>query len=197
MLTCVLAFAACRHSTPPYEKAAKRAYAEGIYPVDGKRDCLAPVTLTDQHGKNVLLESLKGKFVLIDFIYTSCPGPCEMMTAKIAAAARQLKDLLGSQVTIVSITLNPERDSPARLYKFAEEQAAEQPGWLFLTGSPDKIDSVMARFKLKRQVEPDGSIDHITIIYLLDRNGRQIRIYNPSTLKSDALAADIRAALAQ
>jgi protein SCO1/2 len=195
ILAGALALAGCRGSAPAGDAAAPPGHAEGVYPVDGSRDCLASVTLIDQHGKSVALDSLKNRLVLIDFIYTSCPGPCEMMTAKIAAAARELKDRIGPRLAIVSITLDPEHDSPARLDKFAREQGAEQPGWLFLTGSPALIDAVMARFRLKRQVEPDGSIDHMTIIYLLGRDGRQIRIYNPSTVKSKALAADIRAAL--
>jgi cytochrome oxidase Cu insertion factor (SCO1/SenC/PrrC family) len=181
--------AGCRGSSP---EDTARTYPEGAYPVAGSRDCLSGVTLTDQHGQQIALDSLKGKLVLIDFIYTACPGPCEMMTAKIAAAARALKSSMGNKLAIVSVTLDPERDHPAQLLKFAEQQGAEQTGWLFLTGPPDKVETLMGRFKLKRQREPDGSVDHATIIYLLDRNGRQIRLYNPSTIKPDALAADIR-----
>jgi protein SCO1/2 len=196
ILAGALAVTACRGSKPNEEAVASRTYPEGAYPVKGTQDCLSGATLTDQHGRTIVLDSLKGKLVLIDFIYTSCPGPCEMMTAKIAAAARELKERLGKQVAIVSVTLDPEHDKPDQLLKFAREQGAEQPGWLFLTGSPEQIEALMARFRLKRQREPDGSIDHVTIIYLLGRDGREVRIYNTSTIKSARLAADINAELA-
>ncbi len=175
------------------QRSASSGLAPGVYPVKLDTDCLPDVTLTDASGRAVSLASLRGKYVLVDFIYTSCPGPCELMTARIAKAVPELGDKLGRSVEIVSITLDPERDDPKRMLDFAREQGALVPGWLFLTGAPEKIESVMRRFKLERRREADGSIDHITILYLLGPDGRPVRMYDPATVTPKSLAADIGA----
>src|SRR5258705_13893979 len=90
----------------------------GDYPASNGNNCLPEVSLIDQHGSAVSLASLKGKPVLIDFIYTSCASTCPMLTAKMAAIAHQLGPALGADVRIVSITLDPEHDSPVELAKY-------------------------------------------------------------------------------
>src|ERR1700683_4755763 len=62
----------------------------GSYSSAEKRDCLPDLTLTDQNGRKVSLASLKGKPVLFDFIYTTCPGPCLVLTARMKAIADHL-----------------------------------------------------------------------------------------------------------
>src|SRR5271169_1764806 len=76
----------------------------------GAASVLTDTKLVDQNGNTVSLESLRGKPLLVDFIYTSCPGPCLMETAKLANVALRLGDKLGSKVTLVSITVDPEHD---------------------------------------------------------------------------------------
>src|ERR1035437_9054908 len=66
--------------------------------------------LGDQNGHRGSLASLKGKPLVVDFIYTSCPGECRMETAKLANVALRLGPALGSKVTIVSISVDPEHD---------------------------------------------------------------------------------------
>src|SRR5208337_1829305 len=71
---------------------------------------LTDTTLLDQNGQKLSLASLKGKPFVMDFIYTSCPGPCLMETAKLANVALRLGSDLGSKATIVSISVDPEHD---------------------------------------------------------------------------------------
>src|SRR5271156_6212223 len=132
--------------------------ARGDYPAANGNNCLPDVSLIDQHGSAVSLASLRGKPVLIDFIYTSCASTCPMLTAKMAAIAQKLGPALGADVRIVSITLDPEHDGPAELAKYAQSHDANDAGWIFLTGPTAKIDQVMALFKLRRTRENDGSI---------------------------------------
>src|ERR1700675_2624881 len=122
----------------------------GSYAAANTSDCLPAITLVDQHGQDVSLASLKGHPVLIDFIYTTCPGPCPLMTSRMAAVAKLLGPKLGSQVTFVSISIDPEHDRPAELEKYARERGADDAGWLFLTGMPEQIDKVLALFNLQR-----------------------------------------------
>jgi len=168
--------------------------ARGDYPAANTNNCLPDVSLIDQHGAAVSLASLKGKPVLIDFIYTSCASTCPMLTAKMAAIAHKLGPALGADVRIVSISLDPEHDSPVELAKYAQTHDAANSGWLFLTGPPEKIDQVLALFKLRRTRESDGSITHSIEAFLLAPDGRQIRQYNALDVSPDAVVADVESA---
>jgi len=168
--------------------------ARGDYPAANGNNCLPEVSLIDQHGASVSLASLKGKPVLIDFIYTSCASTCPMLTAKMAAIAHALGPALGADVRIVSITLDPEHDSPAELAKYAKSHDAAGNGWIFLTGPPAKIDQVLALFKLRRTRESDGSITHSIEAFLLGPDGHQIRQYNALEVSADAVVADVERA---
>ncbi len=179
-LTAMLALSACGNRE-----------ALGDYPAANGNNCLPDVSLIDQHGAAVSLASLKGKPVLIDFIYTSCASTCPLLTAKMTAVAHKLGPALGADVTIVSISLDPEHDTPAELAKYATSHDAGGPGWIFLTGPPAKIDQVLALFNLRRTRESDGSITHSIAAFLLGPDGHQIRQYNALDVSPDAVADDI------
>ena len=85
---------------------------KGGFVMSDASDCLPDITLIDQHGQKVSLSSLRGKPVLFDFIYTTCPGPCLLLTSRMKAIAIQLGPALGKQARIVSITVDPEHDHP-------------------------------------------------------------------------------------
>lgn len=168
--------------------------ALGDYPAANGNNCLPDVSLIDQHGSAISLASLKGKPVLIDFIYTSCASTCPMLTAKMAAIAHQLGPALGADVTIVSISLDPEHDNPAALENYAKSHGADGNGWIFLTGPPAKIDQVLALFNLRRTRESDGSIAHSIEAFLLGPDGHQVRQYSALDVSPDAVVADVERA---
>ena len=165
--------------------------AKGDYPAANGNNCLPEVSLIDQHGAPVSLASLRGKPVLIDFIYTSCSSTCPMLTAKMAAIAHALGPALGANVRIVSITLDPEHDRPAELAKYANSHDANENGWIFLTGPPAQIDQVLALFKIRRTRESDGSITHSVAAFLLGPDGHQVRQYNALEVSPEAVVADV------
>lgn len=82
---------------------------------------------------------LEGKIAVVDFIFTRCSGVCPMLSATMGGLQRRLGDLVGREVVLVSISIDPEHDSPAVLDGFARRFQAG-PGWLFLTGSRQNID---------------------------------------------------------
>jgi protein SCO1 len=159
-------------------------------------DCLPDLVLTDQNNRPVSLPSLKGKPLLFDFIYTTCPGPCLVLTARMKAIADQLGPALGSQVWFVSVTVDPEHDHPAGLKAYAREQDADRAGWYFLTGPPADIDRLMAQFKLRRQREADGSVDHVLEFFLVRADGRPLLQYLASDVNPAKVAGDLQAAAA-
>jgi protein SCO1/2 len=154
-------------------------------------NCLTDTNLTDQNGNNVSLASLKGKPMLVDFIYTSCPGPCLMETAKFANVALRLGDKLGSKVTLVSITVDPEHDGPKQLLQYSQQQGADARGWYFLTGSPADIDRALAGFKIIREKEPDGSVGHIVGMVLVNGDGAKVHEYSGEVVKAQTLTTDL------
>jgi protein SCO1 len=165
--------------------------AMGDYPAANGNNCLPEVSLIDQHGASISLASLRGKPVLIDFIYTSCASTCPMLTAKMAAIVHRLGPTLGADVTIVSISLDPEHDTPAELAKYAAAHNANGNGWIFLTGPPAQIDQVLELFKLRRMRENDGTITHSVSAFLLGPDGHQIRQYNALDVSPEAVVADV------
>jgi protein SCO1 len=169
--------------------------AQGDYPAANRADCLPNVTLTDQNGRSVSLASLKGKPVLVDFIYASCPSLCPMVTEKFAVAARRLGANLGSRVEFVSITVDPEHDDPAELRAFADKHDADRPGWLFLTGKPVEIEKVLDAYDLKRIEQSDGTVTHPMGSFLLGPDGHQLRQYDSNTVPPGAVVSDIERVL--
>ncbi len=181
MLAASIAFvAACNYAPAP----------NGAYDAANPGDCLPAISLIDQNGNHISLASLKGKPVLVDFIYTSCPGPCSVLTSKLVGVAKDLGPKLGSQVRMVSISLDPENDTPRKLKDYADRLGAERSGWLFLTGTPLQVDQVLAAYKLRRLREADGSVSHMETMFLLGPDGRQRRIYNGVEVKPGLLSAE-------
>jgi len=156
---------------------------------------LTDAKLVDQNGKAFSLTSLKGKPLVVDFIYTSCPGPCLMETAKLANVALRLGSDVGSKVTIVSISVDPEHDGPKQLLDYSRQQGADAKGWYFLTGGPAEIDQALAGFKLSRQVEPDGSVGHLVDMMLIGPDGRLVREYNGEVVKAQDIVDDVKKTL--
>jgi cytochrome oxidase Cu insertion factor (SCO1/SenC/PrrC family) len=131
--------------------------AEDAHDSAATASSLTDTRLVDQNGKTVSLAALKGRPLMVDFIYTSCPGPCLMETAKLTNVALRLGSDLGWKVAIVSITVDPEHDGPAQLREYAQQQGADKKGWYFLTGSAADVDRALAGFKLSRERGPVAS----------------------------------------
>ena len=104
-----------------------------------------PVVTQDGKTLRFYDDLIKGKIVIVDFIYTNCPTLCPLTTARMAEVQDLLGDRLGRDIFIYSISLDPENDTPEKLKKYAEAFAA-RPGWLFLTGNPEELKLI--RWKL-------------------------------------------------
>ncbi len=163
-------------------------------PATGDGDCFLNVKLTDQHGRPFSLASLRGRAVLFDFFYTTCPGPCLVLTARMRSIAERLDGSLGAKIAFVSVTVDPEVDTPQRLLAYAREQRAERKGWIFLTGAPGEIDRLMRCFRLIRRHEPDGSVDHVLEFFLVGPDGRLRYQYLASQVNSERIADDLERA---
>jgi protein SCO1/2 len=127
--------------------------------------------LTDQTGKSITLDDLKGKIWAANFIFTRCKGPCPITTLRMQELHTKLKKARGN-VALVSFTVDPEYDTPEILKTFGEQQGAEPASWKFLTGTPDAIQKIVVAGLLQPLAkEPDGTPAHSTRIVLVDREG--------------------------
>lgn len=136
--------------------------------------------LVNQDGKNFGLRDLRGKIWVADFIYTTCPGPCPMISNRMSELQEPLKN---TDVHLVSFTVDPAKDTPQVLRGYAEKLGAEPGRWDFLTGPQSTIYN-LSRNGFKLAVS-DGSEEkrlpvHSTRMILVDRHGA-IRGYYDAT----------------
>ena len=119
-------------------KAQERPWGESYIP---------NLTVTTQRGKPVKFydDLIKGKIVIISFIYTSCTDICPLTTARIAQLEEKLGDMVGREVFLISMTVDPVTDTPERLKEYAERFGAG-PGWSFVTGKPEDIRAINYKF---------------------------------------------------
>lgn len=125
--------------------------------------------LRDQDDEVTTLESLRGSPWIADFVFTRCPGPCPMMTARMAALQRSLPP----QTKLVSFSVDPEHDTPAVLKRYARTYMADEARWKFLTGDQDAI-MAQARGMLAAALPAalDRPIIHDSRFLLVDGHGR-------------------------
>jgi protein SCO1 len=102
--------------------------------------------VVDQDGKTLRFydDLIKGKIVIISFIYTRCTDLCPLTTARLAEAREKLGDAVGRDIFFISLTVDPEHDTPADLKRFADAYHPG-PGWEFLTGRPADIRAIDAK----------------------------------------------------
>lgn len=154
--------------------AAKKAVQRG--------DFGGPFTLTDQNGRKVSDTVFRGKFMLVYFGYTSCKDTCPVDVQNMATAVDQLGGR-GEEVVPVFVTLDPDRDTPARLKEFLEPV---HPRFVGLTGTVDEIDAVaeLYRVEFERMEEAspeDYIVGHPGLIYVMGRNGVFLTLIPPLT----------------
>jgi protein SCO1/2 len=116
------------------------------------------LVLTDQDGKPVRLYSdlIADKTVVINSFFASCSGSCPVMTGTFRKIQTAMADRLGRDLLLISITVDPEKDTPAALRKFARDAGAK-PGWRFLTGDPKRVAEALHKLGLSTDVKENHS----------------------------------------
>ena len=141
-----------------------------------------PFQLTAQTGQPFDSQSLDGHIWVADFIYTTCPGPCPMMSSQM----RRVQVSTTPDISLVSFTVDPQHDTPPVLAAYARHFTADAARWHFLTGEPRRLNDLgLTAFKLN---SVDGSLIHSTRFVLVD-GARRIRGYYIDTSE---LLHDIR-----
>ncbi len=133
---------------------------------------LPDFALTERSGRPVMLKDFLGKVWVADFFYTSCPGPCPMLTSRLSELHSATAGMDG--VLLASITAQPEKDTPEVLSKYASRFGADER-WLFLTGpKPGIYELANTGFKLglsEQGATAEEPVTHSSKLCLVDKNG--------------------------
>ena len=162
--------------------------------------------LTTQEAKTFTQEEMKGKVWVADFIFTSCGGACPLMTERmkksIQAALQEMRlEGADAPAKIVSFSVDPERDTPEVLARYAETHGAQPELWVFLTGPLEEITrTVVQGFKISMGKVPSQApnqeeiweVVHGEQFLLIDRQGRIRGYYSSEGNDLRRLLADLR-----
>ena len=146
--------------------------------------------LEDGAGKTVSDQTLRGKPFLVYFGYTHCPDVCPTELARISDILEKMGD---QSIPTLFITVDPERDTPKVMQDYV---SSFNPAVIGLSGSPQAVEATEKTFRVfarKGQKQPDGdySMDHSSIVYLMDKNGAFVEAFNVERSPEDA-AKDLK-----
>jgi protein SCO1/2 len=151
-------------------------------------------TLEKLDGTPFHLQETDGKVRMISFIFTHCPDVCPATTFYMAKMQEELKakGLYGKDVVFLTITFDPERDTPEVLQKYADQFKADQSGWYFLRGSEAAVEQVTKAYGIGVLKQPDGSYLHTMRTFVLDKERNMRLMYGMGTeMNPDAIMKDL------
>lgn len=159
-------------STLPSDDQATGALPGFLGNLDG-------MSLLDRHGRAFDARELAGRTVLFNFMYTSCDAVCPLQTRALAEIRRALPAAVRERVRFVSLSLDPDTDTPARLSDFAHRMDAEDDGWHFLTGDVRELQRLAERLHLtdERASGNAAPLVHRSSLWLVDGRGRMLQRY--------------------
>ena len=142
-----------------------------------KSDMMQPIgkvpefRFTNQDGRTITRADLLGKVWVVDFFFTRCPGPCPVMSARMAEISKELRK--AKDVRLVSVSIDPTHDTPAVLSQYAARMNADPSRWIFLTGPENEIREFTQKGMLQVLAkDPDNIPTHSTRFLVIDREGR-------------------------
>jgi protein SCO1/2 len=134
--------------------------------------------LQDQASQRVDPTAYRGRTLLLNFVFTGCSTTCPTQTLELAALRRSLPPAVRAQVDFLSVSVDPLADTPATLAAFARRMEADESGWLFATGAPTQIDTLVQRLAATDPRQPNpGPADHGTALYLFGPSGELLQRY--------------------
>ena len=139
---------------------------------------LGDYACVERSGKETRTSALRGKFLVVDFIFTNCGGPCPLMSEAMSKLQKALDR--ADDVRLVSFSVDPDRDTPDVLSKYADRYGADKEQWLFLRAELPQLREI-AYDRLGLVGSREQPIIHSPKFALLDREGRVRGYYSPMT----------------
>jgi protein SCO1/2 len=146
--------------------------------------------MTDQDGQPATQAVLDGRVTIVDFIFTHCPFACPMMTASMEQVASELgESAAGKEVRFLSISVDPEHDTPAALKAFAQQRSLDLSRWTMLTGDAETVNGIVRGLEFALAPDPTrtiplaeggtmNNITHPTKLLLIGPDRRVLGIYS-------------------
>lgn len=140
-----------RPSATAFDPAAEDAKA---------RKYFTDTEVIDQNGRKLRFytDVLRGKTVLISMFYTSCTDACPLVNQMLAQVQDELGDRVGDDIVLISISVDPDTDTPDVIAKYAERFEPRDNGWYFLTGAPDGVREIIRRLGHKGEIQAHTSL---------------------------------------
>jgi protein SCO1/2 len=175
-------------TTPPPIASASDRLREG--------DTMRPFHLTNEAGEPVNAQTYRGRPWVLTFIFTRCPMPnfCPLMGKNFSELQKAIKSGAGAlaETRLLSITIDPQFDTPAILRQYAEAEGADPKIWNFATAEPAEIDALTKGFAVYRQNE-GGTISHGLTTALIDREGKIAGLWRGNSWKPQEIVEAIAA----
>jgi protein SCO1 len=150
------------------------------------------VPLTDQAGRAVTLDVHRGKPVLVTMFYGSCPHVCPILISTMQRLERELPEAQRGRLRVLMVSLDPERDTPAKLTEVAGRHGVDLKRWTLARAGEADVRRLAAALGIQYRQLPDGEFNHATVITLLDPDGR-IRKRTSSLLRLEKEFVDAMA----
>jgi len=154
-------------------------------------------SLTDQNGRSFDLQSVGGKVLLVDFAYTTCPDVCPLMTAALRTVQTSLSTTERKTVYLLTITTDPEIDTPKVLAAYAKRYHADLSNWAFLTGDESSLARVWSNFGVKVTRRARGLVDHTALTAVIDQSRSMRFAYHGAAPDAKVIVQDVRSLLAR
>src|SRR5437773_8319921 len=151
-------------------------------------------TLATQDSSKLSSSDLNGKVLLVSFIFTTCNGTCPATTHRMSQIQEEMKSrqlFKDGRVRLLSISLDPVRDTPEVLRGYMKLYDADPSRWTFLTGPPDQVSGVVKSWGMWAKPAANGQLDHPSRIFLVDTQYRIREIYNLNFLKPKWVVQDV------
>lgn len=189
----LLALAACGGRAPartdaPAAEAPPAAADFSVYDLEAR--------WKDQDGRERALTSLGGRVQVVAMVYTHCTHTCPAIVAEMKRLEAALPAEERGRVGFVLVSLDPERDTPEQLKRFATSMRLDPAAWTLLTGGADEVREMAALLGIRYRPEADAQISHSNTYVVLDVDGRMIHRQDGVGAGTDPVLARIRQAAA-
>ena len=153
---------------------------------------LAGLALRDEQGAPLQSDALAGKTLLLNFIFTRCPSLCPLQTRQLARVQHAIAESLKSRVRFLSISVDPEHDTPQALQKFAAENGIALSNWSLATSSPEATQRLaLALQAIDSSAGSALPAAHGAAVYLFDAQGRLVQRYAGAPLDGPRLIREL------
>ena len=153
---------------------------------------IADFSLKDQIGRSLKFSALKGKVVLVTFVYTPCPDICPLVTSRMRSVQKKLDAWERDGVFFLSITTDPEIDDAPVRKAYAQRYGVDFSNWSFLTGEIGELASVWKSFGVAVSRVARGLVNHTLLTALIDKKGVMRFVYFGATPDPNKMLQDMR-----